>query len=219
MILSQKQITNNINTNSFIFNIGGDATKKKWIEAKDYAISGEFDSICPQIYIQHYSSLQKIFKDNQAKPLDLPHDVQVGYWYWGKTGVGKTRSAIADFPDAYRKISNTKWWDGYQNELNVIIDDLDKSHSYMGYHLKIWGDKYAFVAESKGSSKYIRPSKIVVTSNYHPDQIWDDATTLEPLKRRFKIIHFRSFFDSLLQTDRDNDDVRCLDNPADSLLS
>lgn len=123
---------------------------------------------------------------------------QIGFWYYGKTGVGKTRSANLDFPDAYRKISNNKWWDGYQDQEYVIIDDLDKSHGYMGYHLKIWGDRYAFIAESKGSSRYIRPKIICVTSNWKPQDIWDDESTLAPILRRFKVVHFKSIVDAVV---------------------
>lgn len=144
--------------------------------------------------------MKAISRDYQKKPDDLPPvyhaDVkQIGYWYYGKTGVGKTHAANADFPDAYRKCANNKWWCGYQDEDNVIIDDLDKKHDYMGYHLKIWADRYAFNAEIKGSSRFIRPKVICVTSNYHPKEIWDDDSTLGPIMRRFKIVHFRSLRD------------------------
>lgn len=37
----------------------------------------------------------------------------------------------------------------------------------------------------------IRPQKLVITSNYHPKDIWADETTLEPILRRFKIVHFK----------------------------
>lgn len=143
--------------------------------------------------------------------MELPPDLTIqsyekcGIWYYGKTGVGKTRLAIKEFPDAYRKIANNKWWDGYQNEEAVLLDDLDKAHAYMGYHLKIWADRYAFIAETKGSARMIRPKRIIVTSNYHPKDIWDDSTTLEPILRRFKCIHVVHVMDQLglLSTDEE----------------
>jgi len=45
-------------------------------------------------------------------------------WYYGKAGCGKIRKAVSSLPDAYMKLSN-KWWDGYQGQKAVILDDLD----------------------------------------------------------------------------------------------
>lgn len=100
-----------------------------------------------------------------------------------------------------------KWWDGYQRQPNVIIDDFDKCHMVLGYHLKIWADRYAFAAEVKGSTILIRPLKIVVTSNYHPKEIWGETpNTLDPILRRFKIVHFR-VLTSGLQRDIEEEEV------------
>lgn len=141
------------------------------------------------------------------KPDDIPSGQQVAFWYYGATGAGKTHAALMEYPGAYRKIANNKWWDGYQMEDAVIMDDLDKKHDYMGYHLKIWGDRYAFVAETKGSSRYIRPKTIIVTSNYHPRDIWTDDTTLNPILRRFKVVRFMTLMDSIAPNHAD-DEVR-----------
>lgn len=142
----------------------------------------------PQILVSHYSSLRNICRDFAPIPEDAS-DV-CGVWYYGPTGTGKSRAARHDFPSAYMKLPN-KWWDGYQNEESVIIDDFDKNHEKLGYHLKIWADRYAFPAEIKGSTIRIRPKKLIVTSNYHPKEIWgESANTLEPILRRFKVVHF-----------------------------
>lgn len=156
-------------------------------------MNGSLDDIPPDLLVKYYRTFKQIHTDYQAKPTDLEGNEKIGVWYFGETGVGKTRSAIVDFPNAFRKISNNKWWCGYQREENVIMDDFDKSHAYMGYHLKIWADRYAFCAEVKGGSIFIRPKKLVVTSNYHPREIWaDDEGTLGPILRRFRIVRFVS---------------------------
>lgn len=93
------------------------------------------------------------------------------------------------FPSPYLKNCN-KWWDGYQGDAAVLIDDFDKAHHVLGHHLKIWGDRYGFIGEVKGGVVKARPKYVVVTSNYHPREIWDDSSTLNPILRRYRIIKF-----------------------------
>lgn len=108
-------------------------------------------------------------------------------WHYGPTGTGKSRGVTEKYPNLFRKNPN-KWWDGYQGEEVVLIDDFDKTlHSCLGYYIKIWGDHYPFKAECKGSTMQIRPQKIIITSNYHPKDIWSDPQTLQPIMRRFKV--------------------------------
>ena len=45
----------------------------------------------------------------------------------GATGTGKSRRAFETWPDAYRKMTNDKWWDGYHGEETVIFDDFKGS--------------------------------------------------------------------------------------------
>lgn len=64
----------------------------------------------------------------------------------------------------------------------------------MGYYLKIWADHSVISAEYKGGSKLIRPKRIIVTSNYTPEQIWPDKEGIvDPIRRRFTIIVFKTF--------------------------
>lgn len=132
------------------------------------------------------------------------------HWFWGKSGTGKSVTARRDFPDFYTKGCN-KWWDGYQDQPAVLIDDFGKCHDVLGYHLKIWADHYPFTAEVKGCAIFIRPKHLIVTSNYHPKEIWpNDPSILEPILRRFKVTefvtgHFSGNHQRIAQLDRFDD--------------
>jgi len=173
---------------------GGEAEKERWQNVIQLAADGKMEEIKeqdPQAYLRYYKTLQAIQKDHQPVPADI--DDLPGYWIHGAPGVGKSRSVREDLQERGEKwyIKNcNKWWDNYQGEPNVIIDDFDKQRACMGHDLKIWADHYAFNAEIKGSSMPIRPKRIIVTSNYTPEQIWpDDPELAEAIRRRFKFLH------------------------------
>ena len=52
----------------------------------------------------------------------------------------------------------------------VILDDLHPKWS-LKEELKNWADKFPFPAEYKGGVMIIRPARIVITSNYRPEQV------------------------------------------------
>lgn len=132
---------------------------------------------------------QTVFKANEAfkEQKEILHDMD-HQWIWGKTGTGKTTQARTNYPDHFLKGKN-KWWDGYTGQETVILEDLGKTDSWMGDRLKEWADKWPFEAEFKGGVIRIRPKRIVVTSNYHPMDIWEDKNILDPLERRFNIVN------------------------------
>ncbi len=173
--------------------LGGEAERERWELARTCARSGELEEVPADIYIRCYGTLKKIRDDAVlAEALDTLDDLD-HEWLWGESGSGKSYTARDRFPDAYLKACN-KWWDGYLSQEIVIIEDFDRKHEVLCHHLKIWADRYPFPAEVKGSSIKIRPKKIVVTSNYHPQDIWTNPSDLEPIMRRFKMTHFSGVF-------------------------
>jgi len=162
----------------------GNSGKRNWEQARAAAIGGNIDDVEDAgIYVQCYGSLKRIKEDHMAAPSDI--DELVNEWRYGCSGVGKSRGARLDNPVHYVKRLD-KWWCGYAGQDVVIIDDMSPTHSNLADMLKIWGDHYAFPAEIKGGNMVIRPKKIIITSQYSIDEIWNDDQTKTALKRRFK---------------------------------
>lgn len=110
-----------------------------------------------------------------------------GIWIYGESGAGKSRTCLDAYPNLYPKPRNI-WWDGYQNEPVVLLDDLDRFDIKLGGLLKHWADCYPFIGEAKGYSRKIRPTKFFVTSQYKIEDIWMDEATRDALRRRFHVI-------------------------------
>jgi len=66
------------------------------------------------------------------------------YWYYGATGTGKSRAVREEFGDSLYSKNINKWFDDYQGEKTVLLDDFGKTHVTLGDHLKRWSDHYVF---------------------------------------------------------------------------
>jgi len=171
---------------------GGIAVKEKWDECRRLAKEGDFENIPSDLYIRHMTAIHNIHVRYGKAPANLIGDCdKINFWCYGPSGSGKSHWARTTYPDGYIKDASNQWWDGVNNKLDVtIVEDFDKYHVKQGHSLKIWADKYNFPAQTKGGSLKIRPKIVVVTSNYHPYDIWTDKATLEPICRRFKLVRF-----------------------------
>lgn len=166
-------------------------TSQKWKAFVDYCkdktpkelIDGPFSKMYAQ-----YRGFAGEVSNQYRKPKILDGDLK-NEWYWGPPGTGKTRKAWDDNPDLYVKSIN-KWWDGYNNEETVLIDDWDPQIKGMEQKLKTWSDRYPFRAETKGSSLMIRPKKFIITSNYSPDDCFQNEEDRLAIRRRFNVTQF-----------------------------
>lgn len=88
--------------------------------------------------------------------------------YWGASGVGKTKRAFEEHPEAYWK-DNSPWWDGYVNQDVVIWDEFSGSSTPLSTFLRVT-DRYPFAVPIKGGYTQFLAKKIIFTSNVDPGE-------------------------------------------------
>lgn len=130
----------------------------------------------------HYRTLKQIEKDF-LKPIGNTKEVFV---YWGLTGTGKSKRAWEEAGlDAYPKDPNTKFWDGYKGEENIVIDEFRGKIDIS--HILRWLDRYPVNVETKFGGVTLRAKRIWITSNISWRKWFNDLDndTLMALRRRF----------------------------------
>jgi hypothetical protein len=114
------------------------------------------------------------------------------FWYYGSTGSGKTRTASDSNPDAYWKNPGHKWWDGYEGNEAVIIDDYRADFCKFSELLRLC-DRYPYQIEYKGGTVQFISRKIYITTPKSPAETWASRTDedLAQLMRRLtEVKHF-----------------------------
>lgn len=165
----------------------GEVEVERYEAARSAAEQGRWDDVPADIYIRHYGNLKKIRAEKQSVTTVLDGDLE-NLWIYGPAGCGKSRAVREEYPSAYVKDLN-KWWDGYVDQDVVVVEDMDPFHKSLSREFKIWSDRYSFPAEIKGGSLMIRPKKIIVTSQYSIQEIWEDEQTRQALNRRFNSVN------------------------------
>lgn len=163
-------------------------SEKDWELIVDHARKGTFKHIPGDVLVRCYGNLKKIRVDS-LQPESIEKEV---YVYWGKTGTGKSKRAWEEAGlGAFPKDPNTKFWDGYSGQENVVIDEFRGAISIS--HLLRWLDRYPVIVEIKGSSCVFTTRRLWITSNLDPQNWYEnlDEETYKALRRRFtQVVHF-----------------------------
>lgn len=94
--------------------------------------------------------------------------------FYGPTGTGKSRLAHELYPGAYRKAPGI-WWDFYQGESVVILDDFDSDFMLIGDLLRSC-DRYPVSVPVKGGFVRLVATHFVITSNELPAEWYPKAS-------------------------------------------
>lgn len=168
---------------------GAKANAVKWKSINDHAKQGDLiyiQTTYPKEYILLKSKLESLYEP----PTSIIDGELLHEWWVGTTGTGKSRLLWELYPDHFHKKIN-KWWDGYQYQEVVAIEEWSPDNAITAASLKIWADRYPFPGEIKGSTlQRLRPKKIIVLSNYTIQECFPRTSDFEPLARRFTVIKF-----------------------------
>lgn len=154
-----------------------------WARIRDAAIAGDLRSndIPPDVLVRHIGGLQRV-RAEFSKPIAVDRHISV---LWGPTGTGKTFRAWQEAGnEAYVKNPSNRWWDGYQGESNIIIDEFDGGIPISD--LLRYLDRYPLRGETKGSTVSLNYRNVWITSNLHPREWYPEAhrAHIEALYRR-----------------------------------
>lgn len=116
---------------------------------------------------QHYGSYLRyqnaIIRDRQ---LSLPNRSWATELHirWGASGSGKSRWCLDTYPQAVWK-TRGEWWDGYDGDETVIIDDF---YGWIKFDdlLRI-ADRYPLQLPVKGGFRKFVAKRVIITSNKH----------------------------------------------------
>jgi len=169
--------------------VGPGGQKSQWKTVIELARKGNIQEIedkFPSVFLRYHSKLLGLYRPERPLVLSSLENE----WWYGATGTGKSKLLWERYPDHYQKPLN-KWWDGYDNQDTVAIEEWSPKNEVTASLLKIWADRYPFCAEVKGGTlQKVRPKRIIVLSNFKPEDCFTNEQDLLPIRRRFKVVHF-----------------------------
>jgi len=141
--------------------------------------------------------------------------------YFGPTAVGKTTEVKMKVmgelqSPLFEKAAGTKWWDGYNNENHVLVDEYKGGQTIDEF--KALTNIGEVAIEMKGSSGVLIAESMYFTSNCHPSRWWKrnadqyenwSSPDYKAVVRRFAEVHWWN----------DNKRLTVLKNPGPRQLS
>lgn len=167
----------------------------QWADLLRRAKRGDESIRDEQVYARNMAYFDQILAQaHQDRIYDEDLETK-NLWIYGPPGTGKSRLiwAYAKEHDLtiYVKLQN-KWWDGYNGQNIVYIEDAGENMKVLASHVKNWADRYPFTAEIKGTTRRINACDyyLIVTSNYSIEEIFN-GTDAEAIRRRFDVHHMK----------------------------
>lgn len=152
---------------------GKDLVFKKsrdWTGLYNAAVNQQYEEISEKDRFLHAGKIAKV-QGLFGKPLRR-NGVET-YVFFGPTATGKTYRAFQEAGDNCYVKDCSRWWDGYQGETNIIIDEFEGEFPIND--LKRILDIYPLRVPIKGGYVCAKWTKIWITSQSHPSQWYPQA--------------------------------------------
>lgn len=137
----------------------------------------------PSCYIRYHRGLEHYRYVTQRDRSEPP----VVEWRWGATGVGKTRGPFSrhQTEGVYIK-DGTAWWNGYENQEAVIIDDFDGKWPFRDL-LRLL-DRYPYQCQTKGGYVKFNSPYIYITCEWEPGHFWCGNALAQVMRRLTSVL-------------------------------
>lgn len=159
----------------------GQGTRSDIDEFSGRVVSGEslaqVAEAMPSTYVLHYRGFESLRRLVVHKPRVVDPDGVLEpsrvFWFWGPTGTGKTRTALRESAGktVFWKMTDNHWFDGYDQQEVMIMDDFRTSWFKFGFLLRLL-DVYPFMVEVKGGSAEFNTNTIYITAPKPPQEMY-----------------------------------------------
>lgn len=140
----------------------------------------------PSMFVRYAQGFERL----EAKlwgPRD-PSDPPKVIWLYGPTGTGKSRYVHENESNLYVAMSRAQWWEGYNQQPAILIDDFRCNFAPFNEMLRII-DRYPYRVERKGSSVHLNSARIYITSQFPPHMVYNrDKRGDEDIKQLYRRI-------------------------------
>lgn len=173
---------------------GGQGARNDIAEFRDAIRSGHTTDMLWDMFPSLMARYRHMVTDVRASVRDAHRSPPEVHIYFGDPGTGKSRLAHELAPHAYGKVRGM-WWDLYQGESDVIMDDFYGPDDYSYPEFLKLTDRYPYMAQVKGGMIRVHPKRIFITSNKHPRDWYcflPEYNSHAFFRRVTKILEFRS---------------------------
>ncbi len=117
----------------------------------------------------------------------------LAFWIHGPSDIGKSHCIYHSIADlfALTPSKGKNWFDGYNREQALLIDDMLPDTIPAAEILHI-ADKWKYRIEVKGAFSWARWNLVVVTSNHSIHFVYQGVTNIQSIIRRFEIIEVKT---------------------------